>query len=270
MRIKRIGLVGCGAMGTKIAQAIVGEFSGVARICALYDIDSVKAHALSGKLKKRNLAAKSLQDLIKNSDFIVEAASSNVSADIARKAISQGRDCLIMSVGGLLDAFDVFALARKKGCSLHIPSGAICGIDGLKAHALARIKKVTLTTTKPAQALKDSPYVARNKINLSSIKKATEIFSGSAKEAVSYFPQNINVAATLSLAGIGGEKTRVRMVCAPAGGNIHEIEIESEAGRTFVRCENEPSPDNPKTSYLAILSAIAALKRIFEPVKIGT
>ena len=270
MRIKRIGLVGCGAMGTEIAQAIVGEFSGVARICALYDIDSAKAHALSRKLKKSNLAAKSLQDLIKKSDFIVEAASSSVSADIARKAISRGRDCLIMSVGGLLADSDIFALAGKKGCSLHIPSGAICGIDGLKAHALARIKKVTLTTTKPAQALKDSPYVARNKINLSAIKKATEIFSGSAKEAVSYFPQNINVAATLSLAGIGGEKTRVRMVCAPGGENIHEIEIESEAGRTFVRCENEPSPDNPKTSYLAILSAIAALKRIFEPVKIGT
>lgn len=270
MRIKRIGLVGCGAIGTKIAQSIVGEFSGVARLSALYDIDSAKAHVLSRKLKKRNLAAKSLRDLIKNSDFVIESASSSVSAGIARKAISQGRDCLIMSVGGLLDAFDVFALARKKGCSLHIPSGAICGIDGLKAHALARIKKVTLTTTKPAQALKDSPYVVRNKINLSSVKKATEIFSGSAKEAVNYFPQNINVAATLSLAGIGEEKTRVKIVCSPKPVNIHEIEIESEAGRTLVCCENEPSPDNPKTSYLAILSAIASLKRIFEPVKIGT
>ncbi|TAN59198.1 DUF108 domain-containing protein, partial [bacterium] len=232
--------------------------------------DSTKAHALSGKLKKRNLAAKSLGDLIKKSDFVIESASSGVSADIARKAISRGRDCLIMSVGGLLAASDIFALAREKGCSLHIPSGAICGIDGLKAHALARIRKVTLTTTKPPQALKDSPYVSRNKINLGAINKATEIFSGSAFDAVTYFPQNINVAATLSLAGIGGEKTRVRMVCAPTGGNIHEIEIESEAGRVSVRCENEPSPDNPKTSYLAILSAIAALKRIFDPVKIGT
>lgn len=270
MRIKRIGLVGCGAMGTKIAQAIATEFSDRARLSALYDIDSAKARALSGKLKKRNIVALSLQDLIKKSDFVLESASSNVSADIARKAIGQGRDCLIMSVGGLLAASDIFALARRKGCSLHIPSGAICGIDGLKAHALARIKKVTLTTTKPAQALKDSPYVVRNKINLGAIKKATEIFSGSAKEAVSYFPQNINVAATLSLAGIGADKTRVRMVCSPGAQNIHEIEIESGAGRTFVRCENEPSPDNPKTSYLAILSAIAALKRIFEPVKIGT
>lgn len=257
-------------MGTKIAQAVVAEFYSVARLFALYDIDSAKAHALSRKLKKRNIAAKSLEDLIKKSDFIVEAASGSVSADIARKAISRGRDCLIMSVGGLLDASDIFALARKKGCSLHIPSGAICGIDGLKAHALARIKKVTLTTTKPPQALEGSPYVTKNKIDLSAIKKATEIFSGSAKKAVTYFPQNINVAATLSLAGIGGEKTRVRMVCAPGAGNTHEIEIESEAGRTFVRCENEPSPDNPKTSYLAILSAIAALKRIFDPVKIGT
>lgn len=270
MKLKRIGIAGCGAMGAKIAQSIISDFSQAAKLSALYDIDSAKADILAKKLKKKNIVVLGLPELIKKCDFIVEAASAGVSAHIARQVIKARRDCLIMSVGGLLDALDVFSLAREKGRSVYIPSGAICGIDGLKAHKLANIKKVTLITKKPAQALKDAPYVVQNKINLEDIKEETEVFAGSAKEAVSGFPQNLNVAAALSLAGIGEEKTSVKIVCSPQAVNIHELEIESEAGRTLVRCENEPSPDNPRTSYLAILSAIATLRQIFEPVKIGT
>lgn len=270
MKPKRIGIVGCGAIGTKIAQAVCSDLKAQALLSALYDVDGDKAQKLAGSLKKRNIVVSSLGGLIKKADFVVEASSSLSSGGIARRALSAGRDCMIMSAGGLLEGPDIFKLARKKGCCVYIPSGAICGIDGLRAHRLAHIRKVTLITKKPPQALRDSPYVVKNKINLSAIKKETEIFEGSAKEAVSYFPQNINVAAALSLAGIGREKTRVRIICSPKPVNIHEIEIESEAGRTFIRCENNPSPDNPKTSYLAVLSAIAALKQIFEAVKIGT
>ena len=269
--MKRIGVVGCGAIGSEIAQAIERDFSKLAKLSGLYDIDLGKAHRLASKLKKKNIVVLSLEDLIKKSDFIVEAAASEVSAKIAHTVISHKRDCLIMSVGGLLSAPDIFDLARKKGCSLYIPSGAICGIDGLKAHRLVNIKKVILTTRKPPQALKGSPYVIKNKINLDDIKEETEIFAGSAQDAVSAFPQNINVSATLSLAGIGQERTKVKIICTPyTFTNIHEIEIESDAGKTFIRCENNPSPDNPKTSYLAMVSAVAALKQIFEPVKIGT
>jgi len=270
MKPKKIGIVGCGAIGSKIAEAVCSVLKDRALLSALYDVDSDKARKLARLLRKRNIVVLSLKELIEKSDFVVEASSARASGDIARGALSAGRDCMIMSVGGLLDAGDIFKLARKKGCSVYIPSGAICGIDGLRAHRLARIRRVTLITKKPPQALRDSPYVVKNKINLTALKKETEIFEGSAQEAVKFFPQNINVAATLSLAGIGREKTRVKIVCSPKPVNIHEIEIESEAGRTFVRCENNPSPDNPKTSYLAILSAIATLRQIFEAVKIGT
>lgn len=269
-KIKKVGIVGCGAMGSRIAQDIVSDFPGAAKLSALYDVDLDKAYTLARKLKKRNIVVSDLAALIRKSDFVVEAASAQASAQIARQAINAKRDCLIMSVGGLIDAPDIFSLAKQRGCLVHIPSGAICGIDGLKAHRLANIKKVTLITKKPALALKDAPYVVQNKINLENIREETEIFAGSCREAVSCFPQNINVSATLSLAGIGEEKTRVKIVCSPKEVNIHEIEIESDAGRTLVRCENEPSPDNPKTSALAILSAIVALRQIFEPVKIGT
>ena len=128
-----------------------------------------------------------------------------------------------------------------------------------------------LTTRKPAIAFKNAPYVTRNEIDLSRIKKETTLFSGKAKDAVKAFPQNINVAAVLSLAGIGKDKAMVRIIASPDSKiNSHEIEIESKAGKSFIRCENTPSPENPKTSYLAALSAISALKQIFDPVKIGT
>lgn len=270
MKLRKIGIVGCGAIGSKIAKAVCSDLKDKALLSALYDEDSAKARKLAGLLKKRNIVVSSLRELIQRADFVVEAASSRASGDIARQALSAQCDCMIMSVGGLLEDPGIFKLAREKGCFVHIPSGAICGVDGLKAHRLAGIKKVTFITRKPPPALKDSPFVIQNKLNLDVLKKETEIFEGSAREAVKFFPQNINVAATLSLAGIGKEKTRVKIICSPDSKNIHEIEIESAAGKTFIRCENEPSPDNPKTSYLAILSAIAALRQIFEAVKIGT
>ena len=270
MKIKKIGIVGCGVMGSKIARAICSDFKDAARLSALYDVDSDKARKLAAALNKRNIKAATLKELIEMVDFVVEASCAKVSADIARQALSAKRDCMIMSVGGLLMAGDIFKLAKKKGCFVYVPSGALCGIDGLKAHKLAGIKKLTLVTRKPPQALKDSPYVIQHKLNLEEIKKETEIFEGSAQDAVSNFPQNINVAAVLSLAGMGKEKTRVKIICSPNSKNIHEIEIESDAGKTFIRCENNPAPGNPKTSYLAVLSAIATLKQIFEPVKIGT
>lgn len=271
MKIRRVGIVGCGVIGTAIAKAIIKDLAGSIRLGALYDIDTQKARSLAGALHKKNIIASSLAALMKTSDFVVEAASAKVSAAIAKKAIEQKRDCMVMSVGGLLGNQHIVALAKKRGSALYIPSGAIGGIDCLRAHRLAGIKKVTLTTRKPAQALRNAPYVLEKKIPLENIREEREIFRGSAKKAVLAFPQNINVAATLSLAGIGQEKTMVKIiVCPDACANIHEIEIESKAGRAFIRCENIPSADNPKTSYLAILSAIATLKQIFMPVKIGT
>ena len=271
MKLKKIGIAGCGVIGSKIAESISSHLRNKAVLNALYDINPAKARGLAGKLRKKGIVVLSLAELIERSDLVVEASSAASAADIARQALRNRRDCLIMSAGGLLGSGDIFDLARGKNCSVYLPSGAIAGIDALKAHKLTDIRKVTLTTRKSPQALSGAPYVIQKKIDLDSIKEETIIFEGSAQKAVTFFPQNINVAALLSLAGIGKEKTRVKIVCSPDySRNIHEIEIESRAGNTFIRCENSPCPDNPKTSYLAVLSAIAALKGIFEPVKIGT
>ena len=127
-----------------------------------------------------------------------------------------------------------------------------------------------MTTTKPPKALEGAPYIVKNKINLNTITTKTIIFEGSALEAVDAFPANINVAASLSIAGIGAEKTKVKIVADPnTGKNMHEIVVEGVFGKLTTSTENLPSPNNPKTSYLAVLSAISMVKKIVGNVKVG-
>jgi aspartate dehydrogenase len=266
----KVGIVGCGAIGSGLAKAITLKFKKEAQLVALCDINKDKARKLAGSLKVK-IEAVSLDSLIKKSDFIIEAASKEISATVAKKAIVKGKDVLIMSVGGLLKNLQLFRLARKNNCKIYIPSGALCGIDGVKAASIGRISKVTLTSKKPPAGFSNAPYVIKNKINLNFLNKETLIFEGSAEEAVEGFPQNINVAAVLSLAGIGAKNTKVKIIASPGKNvNSHEIEAEGEFGRLIARTDNIPSPGNPKTSYLAILSAMATLKNVFSPVKIGT
>jgi aspartate dehydrogenase len=178
---------------------------------------------------------------------------------------------MVMSVGGLIGHEDLLKKASKKCVKVYIPSGALCGVDGLKSSSTGRIKSVTLTTRKPPKGLEGAPYIKEHNINLAAIKNETVIFTGSAKDAIKAFPQNVNVSAVLSLAGIGAGKTRVRIITSPQyTKNIHEVEIESEAGRIFTRTENVPSKTNPRTSELAVFSAIATLKGITDSVRLGT
>ena len=147
---------------------------------------------------------------------------------------------------------------------------AISGLDALKSARAGRIERVTLTTTKNPSGLRGAPYIMENRIDLDSLSGPTQIFSGSAIEAVKAFPANVNVAATLYLAA-GEKEVLVKVIADPnITVNRHEIEVEGDFGRFFTRVENVPSPRNPKTSYLAALSAISTLRSIVEPIKIGT
>ncbi len=269
----KIGIVGCGAIGSSLAKVILKDFSKEAKLCGLYDLEQDKAKKLSVRLLNSNyLAMSNLKELFRKSELIIEAASAKVSWGIAKLALADGKDIMIMSVGGVVSRLKpLVELAKKHRARVYIPSGAISGIDAVKASGIGRIKKALLTTTKSPLSFKGVKYVEDKGINLDGMKKETVLFSGKARDAVKYFPQNINVAAVLSLAGIGENKTRVKIIASPkVAKNIHEIEIESEAGDIFTRTENVLHPDNPKTSYLAVLSAVATLKQILEPVKIGT
>jgi len=267
----KIGLIGCGAIGYEIAQAIDTNFKNCASLVAISDIDQTKTESLKKTLEKKPEIL-AIDKLIKKSDLVIEAASAKISGQVAKKAIMKKKDVMIMSTGGIINDYAaLFNLAQKQGCKIYLPSGAICGLDGVKAGLLGKISKAELITRKPPLALSGAPFIQKNNIDLNSIKAETIIFDGTAKEAIEGFPANINVSCALSIAGIGPKKTKVRIVTSPEyERNIHEIIVEGEFGKLTAKTENVPSPNNPKTSYLAVLSAIATLKQILSPAKIGT
>ena len=159
---------------------------------------------------------------------------------------------------------------KKLTARLFIPSGAICGIDGVKAANIEKISSAVIKSTKSPKSLEGAPYIIKNKIDLRKIKKKTKIFEGSALEAIKGFPKNVNVSATLSLAGIGAKKTKVIVVVDPKiKRNMHEIEVVGSFGKLTTKTENVLSPLNPKTSHLAVLSACTTLKRLTGNIKIG-
>jgi aspartate dehydrogenase len=270
MKVLKIGIVGCGSIGSRLAKAVVNDLPGKAKLVALYDLAPKKADDLA-KVLRAKVETKSLATLIKKSDLVIEAASAKISAQLCRKVILAGKDMMVMSSGGILSDLKVLDLAQKKNCKIYFPSGAIAGLDAVKAARQAKIESIQLTTYKPPKALSGAPYVEEKGINLDEIKNDTVIFAGSVQEAVLGFPQNINVCATLSLASLAMDKTRVKIIAVVgAKVNKHELEVKGDFGRIFCVTENVPSPENPKTSYLAVLSAIATLKQILEPVKVGT
>jgi aspartate dehydrogenase len=267
----KIGLVGCGAIGAEIAKAVdCCAFD--ANLVAVCDHNPETAAALINSLQHKPAKVK-LDELVSLSDVVVEAASQKAVAAIARAALVAGKKLMIMSVGALANNelfAEIKALAKEHGARVYLPSGAISGLDGLKSASIGTISSVTLTTTKNPAGLKGAPYILENNIDLDALAGATQIFEGSALAAVKAFPANVNVAATLFLAA-GESEVRVRIVADPnIHVNRHEIIVEGSFGRITTLVENVPSPRNPKTSYLAALSAIATLRSIVEPVKIGT
>ena len=271
MKKIKVGIIGCGTIGQEIARSCVGvDLSDKVELLAVCDVDQSKIDALKKELNKK-IAALTLDGLIKRVDLVIEAASAEISAEVMEKAIKNGKDIMVMSVGGLLGHEKLLDEAKERGIKVYIPSGAICGIDGLKAASVGKIESVTLTTKKPPKGLEGAPYLVARNINLKDIKEETAVFEGTAEEAAKGFPKNINVCAVLSLAGLGAKNTLVRIVTSPDfKKNIHELEIIGDAGRITTKTENVPSKANPRTSALAILSAIATLEGITSDVRIGT
>jgi len=269
---KNIGIVGCGTIGSFIAKTLDKELKTLATIVALCDIDNARAEDLCDSLSSKPSVV-SLNSLIEKSDIVVEAASGSSSFDLAKQALLNKKDVLVMSIGGLLGKSEtLFEIARKNKAKIILPSGAICGLDGIKSAGIGVVRRVTLTTRKPPKGLMGAPYIIANKIDLDAITDDYIIFEGTAQEAVKAFPKNINVSALLSIAGIGAERTIVKIITSSKYTvNSHEVEAEGDFGRLITRTENVPSPQNPKTSFLAPLSAVATLKQHLDDcVKIGT
>lgn len=281
----RVGVVGCGAIGCEICKAIDSdEVNGHAlglemELKLLIDTHPEHIEQLRNRLRKKpeltRTSSAELDDVFDEVDLVIECASLAAVREFMIPALEKGKDVMILSAGALLCDSGLFGelerISKEKGGKVYIPSGAVAGIDGLKSGAVGGIHSVELTTIKPPRGFEGNEYVRKRGIDLRSIKEEQTLFSGSAREAVKHFPENINVAASLSLAGIGPEATKVRIVADPAARkNKHEIKVKGEFGDLFVRVKNVPSITNPKTSYLAALSAIATLKRISDSIQIGT
>lgn len=268
----KIGVIGCGAIGAEICKAVDAGIIN-ARLTAVYDRSKEHCERLLASLDHKPKIS-SPQELISASDVVVECASQAAVRELGLMVLEQGKDLMVLSVGafmepGILSKF--VRVAKEHHCKIYIPSGAIAGIDCLKSASVASITKVVLSTTKNPEGFAGAPFVLEHDIDLASFHEKTLLFEGNAEDAVRAFPANVNVAASLSLAGVGGKETLVRVFVDPeATKNIHEITAEGDFGMFTCRVENVPSPANPKTSFLAALSAIAALKKLTEPLQIGT
>jgi aspartate dehydrogenase len=273
-KLMRLGLIGCGSIGSAVANAIAkGSLSGIELVGATdaAGIDrAAKLAAIAGCPFFADVPA--LLDV--KPDLVLEAASAEAVRSYAARILECGADLMMVSVGALVDTEfreQLTDQVKRLGRRIYVPSGAIGGLDIIRAAVFGDLEECTLTTTKPPRALAGAPYVIERDIDLEAIREAKVIFEGSAKEAARFFPQNLNVAAAISLAGFGLDKTTVRIIADPAATrNIHEVFVRGAFGEATVRLVNQPSPDNPKSSSLTSLSVIATLQRINQQFQLGT
>jgi len=259
----RIGIVGCGAIGSVLFRAFDQNILKADEIL-LYDIVLDKCRKLAEKaVNVKPILCSDIDCFIKNKvELVVEAASQEAVKQYAGLLLSNGINMVILSVGALLDPELYSSLVEKcskSGARIYVPSGAIAGVDAVKALSLFSIDKVTLITRKNPRAFGEE-VLRRYGLSMD-MREPYVLFEGSAEEAVKMFPANINVAATLKLAS--NKPVRVRIVADPSvKNNVHEIIVESTASKMHVVIENTPHPENPKTSYIAALSAIQLLKQL--------
>jgi aspartate dehydrogenase len=267
MPLKSIGIVGLGAIGKALLGAAQSGKIAV-RVAGVTSRTEASARDFLATCDNPPPYL-SLDALIRQSDMIVEVAGGGVVPELAKKVFAAGKELMVISVGALVEHPEIIAEARRTGCRLHIPSGAIAGLDGIKSACVGEITHITHTTRKPPAGLEGAPYLVERGISLAGLQEEKEVFSGTAREACRGFPANVNVTGAVGLAGIGPDRTRVRIIAVPGlARNCHDIDVEGEFGKLHVHIENIPS-ENPKTGKLTALSIIRAVQDAVDPVRIG-
>jgi len=258
----KLGILGCGAIGSGVANRVAKDLKNTCIISSLYDINTERTKKLVKQIHLNStIATTPFDSFLRSCDLVLEAIDSPKTSLLVKDILNAKKDIVVMSVGAVLNANNLFALAKKNQCNIMVPSGAIAGIDAIKTATQVPYTKITLTTKKPVKGLLGNPHLKKRQIDLAKIKEDTTIFSGKVDQAIKIFPQNINVAATLALACGSKKKLHVRIIASPkAKTNRHEITLEGASGKITTISENIPCPDNPKTSYLAVLSGVQVIK----------
>jgi aspartate dehydrogenase len=270
----RAGIIGGGTIARLFLEHIQRGELGDTRVAVIVGRNA----ASRGKALAQEYGvpfATSLEGLIaERPDVVVEAASHEAVHRYAKPLLARGIAVIVLSGGALCDDAlreTLEQAALKSGALLYVPSGGIGGLDALKAACLAGVDEVTIAVTKPPAAWKGIAYVETLRIDLDRLSEPCVLFDGTAREGVPHFPANVNIAAVLSLAGIGFDRTRLKVVADPAlQYNTHFIDVRGATGNISIKLENVPAPDNPKTAWLACYSALAALKAATAPVRYGT
>ncbi len=271
-KVIKIGIAGMGAIGSAVARALIEGIEGYALTHAsdlspppLESLLPPPSHSSTTMPPQFNYVK--FNDLAKACDLIIEALPPTAVPALTDEVFSHGKDLILISSCALLMFPEILTHPRRKNSRIIVPSGALIGLDGVSSLAQMGIKSARIASTKPPRGLAGAPHITAQNINLESITQKTMLFSGNALEAAKAFPANVNVAATLSLAGIGPENTQVEVWADPeAVGNSHKIEVIGEFSRMTARVENTPDPANPKSSMLAAQSIISILKKMSAPL----
>ena len=264
----RVAIAGLGAIGRVVARRLANGMPGLALTCAAAR-DFAKAKAW---LDETKIFCPLVQfaDFPHYADLAVECAPAEFLEEICTPMLTAGKRVMVLSAGALLPRPHLIDLARQHGGQIIVPTGALLGLDAVAAAAEGVIHSVRMTTRKPPRGLAGAAYIIKNGISVEGLNAAKCVFAGTAREAAAGFPENVNVAAALSLAGIGPDRTTIEIWADPAvTRNCHSIEVDSDSARFSFSIENIPS-DNPKTGRITALSVIAALRKLRAPLRVGT
>lgn len=263
-----VAIAGLGAIGLELARRLDEGIEGLTLVAvSARDLDRARVTAADFRHVPRVVDLEGLA----MADIVVEAAPAAIFDEIAGPAISAGRIFVPSSVGALLTRMHLIDRARATGARIVVPTGALLGLDAVRACAEGEVESVTIETRKAPRGLLGAPYLALNDIDVLSITTPQVIFEGNALDAAAGFPANVNVAAALALAGIGPMRTMVRIWCDPGvDRNIHTIRVEAAAARLTMTVENVPSESNPRTGKLTPLSVLACLRGLTSTLKIGS
>jgi aspartate dehydrogenase len=266
----RIAIGSLGTVGLDVARRIDAGIPGL-QLQAVSALDQRRAEERLKDFHHRPIPVLPLPDLAKTADVVVECAPSAVFRQVAESAIQLGRVLIPISVGALIDNWDLVEKATETGARINVPTGALVGLDAIRAVAQGTISRVTIITSKPPAGLAGSPYLIDNNICVDGITKPKKVFEGTARNGVAAFPANVNVAAALGLAGIGLDQTILEIWADPSiNRNTHSIQVEANSARMELKIENVPSKENPRTGRIVALSVITALRRLVDPLTVGS
>ncbi|WP_250959008.1 aspartate dehydrogenase [Rhizobium sp. CG5] len=270
MKVTTVAIAGLGAIGLSVARSLdQGKVPGF-KLIAVASRDSEKARQAVSTFNTVPSIRAVLADIV-DADIIIEAAPAAAFLDIARPAVAAGRTLVACSGGALMRNMELVDEAKRSGARIIVPTGAIIGLDAVRAAAQGTIHSAVIETRKAPKGWSGAPHLIAHGIELDGLTEPVCIFEGNALDAAVGFPANVNVAAALAMAGIGPERTQVRLFADPSvHRNTHRISVDSDIARFSMTIEGIPNPENPRTGLLTPLSVIACLRSLNDTLRIGS